>query len=84
MKLLLKDEKYKTETIDILAQLYSDAALSGDHQVLTTQVPMHPHNPILIDTMLTLRCTHVYCIILVKAHVYTYMVSCNESIIFCR
>ena len=66
MKLLLKDEKYKTETIDILAQLYSDAALSGDHQVLTTQVPMHPHNPILIDTMLTLRCTHVYCIYLYK------------------
>ena len=64
MKLLLKDEKYKTETIDILAQLYSDAALSGDHQVLTTQVPMHPYNPILIDTMLTLRCTHVYCIYL--------------------
>ena len=83
MKLLLKDEKYKTETIDILAQLYSDAALSGDYQVLTTQVLMHPHNPILIDTMLTLRCTRVL-YILVQAHVYTYMVSCNESIIFCR
>ena len=36
MKLLLKDEKYKSETIDILTQLYNDAALSGDHQVSTT------------------------------------------------
>ena len=33
MKLLLKDEKYKSETIDILTQLYNDANLSGDHQV---------------------------------------------------
>lgn len=33
MKLLLKDEKYKSETIDILTQLYCDAGLSGDHQV---------------------------------------------------
>lgn len=33
MKLLLKDEKYKSETIDILSQLYNDADLSGDHQV---------------------------------------------------
>ena len=33
MKLLLKDEKYKSETIDILTQLYDDAELSGDHQV---------------------------------------------------
>ena len=33
MKLLLKDEKYKSETIDILSQLYNDANLSGDHQV---------------------------------------------------
>ena len=36
MKLLLKDKKYKSETIDILTQLHSDAALSGDHQVSTT------------------------------------------------
>ena len=36
MKLMLKDEKYKSETIDILTQLHSDAALSGDHQVSTT------------------------------------------------
>ena len=56
MKLLLKDEKYKTER---LTQLYSDAALSG--RCLLHKYPcMHPHNPILIDTMLTLRCTHVY------------------------
>ena len=33
MKLLFKDEKYKSETIDILTQLYSDADLTGDHQV---------------------------------------------------
>ena len=33
MKLLLKDEKYTSETIDILSQLYNDANLSGDHQV---------------------------------------------------
>ncbi len=44
MKLLLKDEKYKTETIDILTQLYSDAALSGDHQVSTVQLCTHPPN----------------------------------------
>ena len=35
MKLLLKDEKYKSETIDILFQLYEDAGLSGDPQVYT-------------------------------------------------
>lgn len=29
MKLLFKDEKYKSETIDILTQLYSDAELTG-------------------------------------------------------
>ena len=33
MKLLLKDEKYKSETIDILTQLYCDAGLSGNYQV---------------------------------------------------
>ena len=33
MKLLLKDDKYKSETIDILSQMYNDANLSGDHQV---------------------------------------------------
>ena len=33
MKLLLKDDKYKSETIDILTQLYCDAGLSGDQQV---------------------------------------------------
>ena len=33
MKLLFKDEKYKSETIDILTQFYSDADLTSDHQV---------------------------------------------------
>ena len=33
MKLLLKDEKYKSETIDILTQIYEDGDLSGDQQV---------------------------------------------------
>lgn len=41
MKMLPKDEKYKTETIDILTQLYSDAALSGDHQV-SIMLPSFP------------------------------------------
>ena len=38
MKLLLKDRKYKSETIDILTQLYSDVALTGDHQASITQL----------------------------------------------
>ena len=33
MKILFKDEKYKSETIDILSQLMCDANLSGSHQV---------------------------------------------------
>ena len=33
MKILFKDEKYKTETLDILAQLLQDAGLSGNQQV---------------------------------------------------
>ena len=33
MKVLFKDEKYKSVTIDILAQLLVDAGLSGDEQV---------------------------------------------------
>ena len=33
MKILFKDEKYKTETIDILTRLMCDANLSGNHQV---------------------------------------------------
>ena len=31
MVLLLKDEKYKSETIEIITQLYCDAGLSGNH-----------------------------------------------------
>ena len=34
MKVLFKDEKYKSETIDILTQLMVDAQLSGDPQVI--------------------------------------------------
>lgn len=33
MKLLFRDEKYKSETIEILSQLIHDANLSGDPQV---------------------------------------------------
>ena len=33
MKILFKDEKYKSQTIDILSQLMIDANLSGSHQV---------------------------------------------------
>ena len=47
MKLLLKDEKYKSETIGILTQLYEDTNLSGDHQVcnqLPLPVPRHLPN----------------------------------------
>ena len=46
MKLLLKDEKYKSETIDILAQLYTDADLSGDHPMGNPSLnPPPPPNP---------------------------------------
>ena len=34
MKVLFKDEKYTSETIDILTQLKEDADLTGDGQVL--------------------------------------------------
>ena len=33
MKVLFKDEKYTSQTIDILTQLMEDAALTGDSQV---------------------------------------------------
>ena len=33
MKILFKDEKYKSETIEILQQLMADADLKGHHQV---------------------------------------------------
>ena len=33
MKILMKDEKYTDDTIDILRQLVTDATLSGDAQV---------------------------------------------------
>lgn len=33
MKILFKDEKYKSETIDILSQLVTDANLDGSNQV---------------------------------------------------
>ena len=34
MKILMKDEKYTDDTIDILSQLVEDAALSGNSQVI--------------------------------------------------
>ena len=33
MKILFMDEKYKSETIEILSRLLDDASLSGDIQV---------------------------------------------------
>ena len=51
MKVLFKDEKYKSETIDILTQLMTDAQLTGDPQVS----PPHTYN-------FTLHCD--YCIIM--------------------
>ena len=36
MKILFKDEKYKSETIEILQQLMADADLKGYHQVSIT------------------------------------------------
>lgn len=36
MKLLFRDEKYKSETIEILSQLAKDANLNADSQVSTT------------------------------------------------
>jgi len=40
MKILFKDEKYKSITIDILTQLLADADLNGDEQV-STLLPGH-------------------------------------------
>ena len=37
MKILFKDEKYKSVTIEILSQLLSDADLSGNEQVINVQ-----------------------------------------------
>ena len=33
MKMLMKDEGYTAETIDILTQILDDAGFTGDHQV---------------------------------------------------
>ena len=33
MKMLMKDEGYTAETIDILTQILDDAGFSGDHQI---------------------------------------------------
>lgn len=42
MKVLFKDEKYISETIDILSQLMKDAALTGDSQVCDTFIFLRP------------------------------------------
>ena len=55
MKLLFKDEKYKSKTIDILNQLYSDADLTGDHQVCT---PSHTYKHVDYTDLVTI---HIYC-----------------------
>ena len=49
MKILFKDEKYKSETIEILQQLMADADLKGFYQVnnimyKTISVTDHSHN----------------------------------------
>ena len=78
MKLLLKEEKYKTETIDILTQLYSDAALSGDHRVSINTI-RHPYFPIICINIMDL--THPS----LCMHTCTCTCTCNQSImIFCR
>ena len=41
MKILFKDEKYKSETIEILTRLLSDANLSGNHQVINIDTCNH-------------------------------------------
>ena len=44
MKVLFKDEKLKTDTIDILSQLITDANLEGTPQVCTiSSMYMHVH-----------------------------------------
>ena len=45
MKILYKDEKYKSQTIDILAQLIKDAGLSGNHQVYINFAGFDPPPP---------------------------------------
>lgn len=53
MKVLYRDEKYKSETIDILTQLMTDAQLTGDPQV-------PPSSCIQLHTSLWLLYNYVY------------------------
>lgn len=46
MKVLFKDEKYTSETIDILSQLMEDAALTGDSQVRNISLSVSTFNQI--------------------------------------
>ncbi len=48
MKVLFKDEKYTSETIDILSQLMKDAALCGESQVTVFCVALNFHTIVYI------------------------------------
>lgn len=56
MKILFKDEKYKSETTEILSRLVEDAQLSGKPEV--TPGYMHIHNIIMCVYIL---CRHCLC-----------------------
>ena len=43
MKILFRDEKYKSETIEILSQLLKDAGISGDEQVCDSSIAILVH-----------------------------------------
>lgn len=57
MKVLFKDEKYKDETLDILAQLMKDAKLTGDLQVIDDSVHSYTFNvwQVVISDQLTCK-----------------------------
>ena len=59
-KVLLKDEKYIHETVDILAQLIDDANLHGDPQVKINyvQVKLLMHNYVIRMVSHNTMCMH--------------------------
>ena len=64
MQILFKDEKYKSETIEILSDLMHDAALNGEPQVNYMHMLM-----IAYLTVCMSNCVHVH----VSIHVHTYL-----------
>lgn len=56
MKVLFKDEKYKSETVEILKQLMSDANLHGDHQV---KKMLYMYTSKLVMCVLQAQCTYM-------------------------